>query len=143
MTGFNVPQGAVVLTANASSNTGAAIAATISNVSGTVGKTIYLAGFSYQSTSATAATVVQATVTYFNAAGAVTIGSFDYPVGAVAPGTMQAPMVINLDPPMFSPLPQNGIASGAGPNIGAINISVSAPGSGATATALNVWGYSL
>lgn len=143
MSGFSIPQGALVITANASSNTGGAVAATIASTSGTIGKTIYLSGFSYQSTSATAATVVQATVTYFNAAGAVTIGSFDYAIGAVAPGTPQAPMVINLDPPMYSPLPQNGIASGAGPNIGAINISVSAPGAGATATALNVWGYSL
>jgi len=117
MSGFNIPQGAVVITANASSTTGAAITATISNTSGTVGKTIYLSGFSYQSTSATAATVVQGTVSYFNAAGAVTIGSFNYPIGAVAPGTMQAPMVINLDPPIYSLLPQNGIASGAGPNI--------------------------
>ena len=143
MTGVNVPQGYTVLTANASSTTGAGLSATIQGPVGTSGRSVYLTGISYQCTGATAATNLAITVSYFNAAGAVAItAGFVYPITGTA-GAVQTPMIISLDPPLASPLVQNGIASGAGPNIGAINISVSSAGAGATACALNIWGYML
>lgn len=143
MTGVNVPQGYTFLTANNSSTTGAGLTATIQGPVGTAGRSVYLSGFSYQCTGATAATNVSITISYFNAAGAVAItAGFVYPITGTA-GAVQAPMIINLDPPLSSPLVQNGIASGAGPNIGAINISATAAGTGATACAINLWGYML
>ncbi len=144
MTGFITPQGYTILTANASSTTGGALSATISGPSnGTPGRSVYLSGFSYQCTGATTATNISITIQYFNAAGGVTFTSgFVYPIVGTA-GAVQAPMVINLDPPLSSPQVQTGIASGAGPGVGSINISTTSAGAAATVCALNVWGYML
>ena len=110
-----------------------------------VGRTVYLTGFSYQASGATAAAVVTISALYspINNGAIVLLGSWVYQVPAGAT-INQAPMVINLIPPLAS----NALITGvnnitSGNPTGSITVTATSAGAGATFAGISAWGYLL
>ncbi len=138
-----IPQSSVPLSTTAVATTGAGSA--FIGASANTGRCVYLTGFSYQASGATAATTVTITVAYVPPSGAqVVLGSWSYPITSTA-ANMGVPLEINLIPPMQSAVPITGgvnVGLGSIP-VGAILVSFTAAGAGATFAGLNIWGYML
>lgn len=119
--------------------TGAAGAVTVTlGTTSNVGRTVYITGFSYMAAGATAAANVTITMSYTPVSGAaVILGTWTYIQGAGAT-TFEAPMVINLIPPMPSYSSITGLTN-TNP-VGSVSITATA-GAGTTNAALSMWGY--
>jgi hypothetical protein len=134
-----IPSGSYPISGTA---TGAAGAVTVTLGSTTnLGRVVNITGFSYMATGATAASNVTITLTYAPATGAaITLGTWTYIQGAVAT-VFEAPMVVNLIPPMAAYTPVTGLTNSTTTTaVGSISITATA-GAGTTNAALNVWGY--
>ncbi len=135
-----IPAGSVPISATVSGTTGAIN--TSLGTTANVGRTIYVTGFTYQATGATAATTVTIQLAYVPASGsAIIIGQWTYPIGAGA-GSVQVPLDINLIPPMQASQSITGLLNSSA-TVGSVSIGVGAAGAGATFAGLNIWGYML
>lgn len=133
-----IPSGAQPLSGTATGTTGA-LSITLGGTTN-VGRCVYLTGFSYQAFGATAAAVITITAAYTPVSGgAVTLGTWSYPVGAGATNVSTSPLKILLIPPMGAGTPITG-ATNTNP-VGSILVSATAAGAGETFAGLNAWGY--
>ena len=136
-------QGSVPLS-GANTGTTANISATIGTNAFT-GRCVYLTGFTYQSSGATAGTIVTITAEYAPTGNGafVILGTWVYMVGTGAT-TVQVPLDINLIPPMQSGAPITGVTNATTSTpTGSISIVASGAGAGATFAGLNIWGFAL
>lgn len=137
-----IPSGAQPWSTNVTGST-AAIQLSVGN--GTqLGRTYHITGFNYIASGATGATTVNITVLYVPATGSsVSLGQWAYNIPAAA-GVMQAPLAVNLIPPMASAIPVNGNTNPTSSTpVGTLIVQATAAGAGATAAVLNAWGFLL
>ncbi len=137
-----IPQSSVPVSVAAAATT-AAGQVTLGSSTNT-GRSVYLAGFAFQASGATAAATITITASYIPVSGAnINLGTWLYPITATAT-TLGVPLTIDLTPPMQSAVPITGATNiGLGLPVGTILLSFTAAGAGATFAGISAWGYLL